>query len=913
MFLAAGCSETSRYDSNLSQIYLETDTTSFQQLLQEDHAAVRRALNNSIYDYLKEKSESRKECHQKLNWLTGLYHQETGLSDLSKKSFLFSGWSPAQIRQKLALDSIFSQLTSEPMDEDDCIDSLFFLKDQYLVLADTFFAALINFEIGKLQYEMDQVDSSKKYLDNAIYLAEKVDLMDIIGLAELLRAKIYQIYRGEYYAAERSILNSIACFDRIDSRYYRSVVLAYQGYFYNQLNQTGRAIRSFGKLLSEYKVANHLKGVADCQYYLAESFYDIGDLDSALYYGTQSLAIRSSMAMNKIELLSDAAYAASCLALVYQGKGEFSIADSLYNHAESLFCKSNDSVGISLNSLRKASGFLERKEFRRAEGLFETILKGTNRFEENIYSMYGLALSQFYLNNHTKAKKTLLAATKSLEMAWRNLPVPDIKTGIIADKSGIFKLLVHLYIREYLRDSNKLTLDSALYYREKGRANSLIESILETRNQDVSNKEAEFFEKITALQKKMIFNSESDEYLEQISKLEDSLLSIRFFEEKVIDDFDAKADNFSFSNLSNRLNEREVILDYSISEFGSYCFIITCNGLELFDIGVLSDSITSLAENYLSYIGVFPENSVLSPKAAEIGKRLYEILIPDVLVQSGDRKNLIILPSESISNLPFETLVAPDDSFLVHKYVISYWPSLRMPTHLSPDRKTANRGNVHTAAFGNPVFGHFADEKENLSQILFLEWGLSPLGSAETELHYVCMAMEPNRVSLFSGGNATESNFKRLEFNEYSYIHLATHGLADYANPERSAIVFSMGENIDESNDGILRADEIRRLEMSGNTVFLSACNTGSGKVVLGEGILNLARQFLIAGCSGAIASYWQVDDNSSAQLVLDFYRGINAGNSSSEALVLAKRKSIESGFSHPYFWAPFVFIGIDD
>jgi len=175
------------------------------------------------------------------------------------------------------------------------------------------------------------------------------------------------------------------------------------------------------------------------------------------------------------------------------------------------------------------------------------------------------------------------------------------------------------------------------------------------------------------------------------------------------------------------------------------------------------------------------------------------------------------------------------------------------------------------------------------------------------------MAMEPNRVSLFSGGNATESNFKRLEFNEYSYIHLATHGLADYANPERSAIVFSMGENIDESNDGILRADEIRRLEMSGNTVFLSACNTGSGKVVLGEGILNLARQFLIAGCSGAIASYWQVDDNSSAQLVLDFYRGINAGNSSSEALVLAKRKSIESGFSHPYFWAPFVFIGIDD
>jgi CHAT domain-containing protein len=91
----------------------------------------------------------------------------------------------------------------------------------------------------------------------------------------------------------------------------------------------------------------------------------------------------------------------------------------------------------------------------------------------------------------------------------------------------------------------------------------------------------------------------------------------------------------------------------------------------------------------------------------------------------------------------------------------------------------------------------------------------------------------------------------------------------------------------------------------------LSACRTGLGKVVRGEGVIGLTRAFLYAGAASVTVSLWQVADKSTSDLMVVFYQHMNAGLSRTEALRRAKVAMIEAGrHSHPFYWAPFVLIG---
>ena len=110
--------------------------------------------------------------------------------------------------------------------------------------------------------------------------------------------------------------------------------------------------------------------------------------------------------------------------------------------------------------------------------------------------------------------------------------------------------------------------------------------------------------------------------------------------------------------------------------------------------------------------------------------------------------------------------------------------------------------------------------------------------------------------------------------------------------------------------------DEIRQLDYTADLIFLSACRTGVGRLLPGEGVMNLARPFLVSGCRAAVVTCWNINDKSTAKLVSDFYKNIKAGNSIARSLARAKREFINSEremYRHPYFWAPYIVIGLDN
>jgi CHAT domain-containing protein len=147
---------------------------------------------------------------------------------------------------------------------------------------------------------------------------------------------------------------------------------------------------------------------------------------------------------------------------------------------------------------------------------------------------------------------------------------------------------------------------------------------------------------------------------------------------------------------------------------------------------------------------------------------------------------------------------------------------------------------------------------------------------------------------------------------KYKVLHFATHGFVNSERPELSGLV--LAQDTTGGEDGVLYSGEIYNLKLNADLVVLSACETGLGKIQKGEGIIGLTRALLYAGAKNMIVSLWQVADESTSDLMVDFYKNSleNKGQIAySEALRNAKLKMISEGrYAHPLYWSPFILIG---
>ena len=146
----------------------------------------------------------------------------------------------------------------------------------------------------------------------------------------------------------------------------------------------------------------------------------------------------------------------------------------------------------------------------------------------------------------------------------------------------------------------------------------------------------------------------------------------------------------------------------------------------------------------------------------------------------------------------------------------------------------------------------------------------------------------------------------------YRYVHLATHGFVDSQHPELSGIVLSMYDERGAPQDGFLRAHEVFNLKLPAELVTLSACQTGLGKEVRGEGLVSLARGFMYAGAPRVVVSLWSVSDEATAELMTRFYRGILVEQlRPAQALQRAQAAMLnDKRYSAPFYWAAFTLQG---
>ncbi len=159
---------------------------------------------------------------------------------------------------------------------------------------------------------------------------------------------------------------------------------------------------------------------------------------------------------------------------------------------------------------------------------------------------------------------------------------------------------------------------------------------------------------------------------------------------------------------------------------------------------------------------------------------------------------------------------------------------------------------------------------------------------------------------------ASRETMTGAELGRYRYVHLATHGFLDSVQPELSGILLSMVNERGEPRDGFFRAHEVYNLKLSAEMVVLSACETGLGKEIRGEGLVGLTRGFMYAGAPRVVVSLWSVSDAATAELMTRFYRGMLTDKLPPARALQAAQISIlgDKRYAAPYYWAAFTLQG---
>jgi CHAT domain-containing protein len=289
------------------------------------------------------------------------------------------------------------------------------------------------------------------------------------------------------------------------------------------------------------------------------------------------------------------------------------------------------------------------------------------------------------------------------------------------------------------------------------------------------------------------------------------------------------------------------------------------------------------------------------PGYRALGRALYESLMKPIFKQLRGIKTIVIVPDALIWTLPFQALINESNRYLIEEHALSYAPSLSVLAEMNKGpRNSISAQSI--IAFGNPVIGR--DEKLNQD--------LCPLPEAETEVKEIASAVRSRVKEVFVGSTATEKTFKSLA-PRYGTIHLATHGILDNRDPLYSHLLLTKTDG-DVENDGSLEAREIMNMHLNADLAVLSACETGSGRISPGEGVIGMSWAFFVAGTRSMVVSQWRVNSASTAHLMKNFYQGIaRQPNAANKALALRQaslRLLRDSRYRHPFYWAGFVLVG---
>lgn len=766
--------------------------------------------------------------------------------------------------------------------------------------------------------EFGTISQSVNAYENALYFYEneKINNYDIVEYCLKPLANNYTRL-GDYNRAEEVIKNTINILETTNNKEQLIATYSNLSILYQSINQNKKAITLLQKALTNGKLNKQQKSTLYVE--IGKNLYQLNELDKAIIFNKKALSLKPNNVLNqKIQLLNG---------LISFKKDQYTNALKSFkaslNLASQLFGKKNREVSkihiliaktqIKLNNLN-----IGLKNYQNALTALLPSFIPKNEFEnplpENLYAENTL-LDIF------EGKATVFRLLNKNQLAITNLELANTVANLLrntftAQNSKIIQQtknrkrtekIVELYYNLYLKTKEKQYVTKAFYSIEKSKA-TVLNSILQNKfniksfANDTLFTLKEKLEKQKAVLDKNILLEEFKEKKANVNYLKNQIaLKTRLTTKLVLVNEQIKL-KYPILSTYNDITIAEIQKELLIDNHLLITFFETKNQWFIFSLTKKNDlklrvlpKDKTLYNNISNYINFFfngNDNALKNDISLyqDTGHFLYQKLLqPELLEQY---KYITLIPDNKLNFLAFDALLTePTNStnfanypYLVKNHAIN--TSFSCNILALQKQNEINNSNKSIAGYF-PVFKNKERTLQTLTHTL------------EEQKYF---NKYTNGFSLLEA-KASKKHFLD-NYKNYSKIHLATHASAG------SLVQPAQIEFYDET----LYLPEIYGLNMQTDLLVLSACETGIGKMLKGEGIMSLARGFTYAGVKNLVVSLWKVNDKATSELMANFYKNLKS-NSKVTAVQLAKLDylkdpNISSIKKSPYYWSSFVFVG---
>lgn len=805
--------------------------------------------------------------------------------------------------------------------------------------------------VGGVSDVLGEIAKSHHHYERARLLATRLRDPSIEGSTLNNIGKLYND-AGDFQQALDYYLRALPLFVDTPSR--RAIALNNIGVAYSSLGEQERALDYLQQALEVLKVGNDRGAEALTLNNIGYAYDRLDKYREALDYYHQSRAIVQKIGNRSLE-----AQTLDLMGATYSHMGQPDKALELHQQSLDIqrTTKNIRREALSHSNLGYVYTVLSQPE-KGIDHLNQalTTFRNINDLNSAAIVMEARARAQQKLGNLTEARKDVEESLSLIETVRARSGSQSLRASYLASKEKAYELYVDLLMQQHAKDPSSRHDAEALQASERGRARSLLELLNEAPADiehgvgvDLVKREREIRKSINAKAQRLIqlraqngSRQEIETFDKEIRALEDEYQQVQVAIRKASPAYAelTQPQPLGLKEIQQLLEPNTVLLEYSLGDERSYVWAVTQDSLKTFVLPKGED-IKKLAQDvYQSLTARSVTKSLETPaqrqqRIAQADKQFQQasaelgrMILAPVAAELGT-KRLVVIADGALQYVPFSALPVSAASrrplILDHELV-----SLPSASSLAIQRQTlANRKPAPKmlAVIADPVFSSTDSRfKPGTASATgdgtrIIEHGLTGSGGPLTVRRLPFTRQEADQILAVAPGG---SNLRALDFranrsiatsgelSNYRYVHFATHGYLDTSRAGLSAIVLSLVDERGNPQDGFLRTHDIYNLKLPAELVVLSACETGLGKEVKGEGLDGLTRGFMYAGARRVVVSLWNVNDKATAGLMQHLYVGMLKNNKTpAAALRDAQIRMLRvNQWQSPYYWAGFVLQG---
>ena len=805
--------------------------------------------------------------------------------------------------------------------------------------------------IGEFQMAQHDLEECAQSLQAALNIFR--DLSDEVEQAEVLIYFGYIEYRNgawesalDYYAQAESMI------DKKAEPYMMGQITIGLGDSFLESGMPDVALPKYQESLEYFRITQDQQAMSILKWSIGRANYFSGHYDSAV--DSLETARREAQSTGNVTLT---AFCDDFLGRTFHARNEYPVALGYFQSALDGYSKAKNTREAARVQALMGRVYQEQGSLQKARDNYQTAIEIFRRLADRVNesaTLYAMGSLESQENDLDKASEYLQQSIEVTEEMRRVSSSSDLTGAFSARLYDRYETYIDCLMRKHSQNSTQRHDVQAFEMSESARGRSLADLLRGTQTNlapgvdpQLAGREKSLRQSLRVKENYRINLLGRQYKQEELDALNSELARLNVEYKQVTDAITTRNPSYAEINRPKSwdlqhiqeqvvADDETVLLEFSLGPDRSYVWVVTRNNFKSQELAPQAE-INQAAQDVYELLSSRPGEETGSKLGVAVKKLSSMVLAP--LAGDLNKRRLIVVADGALNYIPFQILRREpdkDEPLVAYCEVIS-GASASILGQLQQETARRKAPSKYLAAFGDPVFASnyaqanraSSSEQKDALQVSESETWRHALRDIEADEGAIdSSAMQPllfTKIELANlrdvagpdsfvatGFEATREKLAELDLAQYAILHIATHGILDPKRPEKSGLFFTMVNRNGQAQNGFLGLQDVYNLHAPVDLVVLSACRTGLGKDVRGEGLIGLTRGFMYAGASSVVASLWKVDDEATAELMKRFYANMLREGMTPASALRAAQNSIrqQPQWSSPYFWAAFTLQG---